>query len=349
MLTLQKRQEFYRAFSQKNSQYVGLFFVGVTSTGIFCHPTCPARTPKFENCEFFEHADEALAAGFRPCKRCHPLKFPQQTSQLIQTLINEIAQNPEKRWSENDLQQFQLDSSTVRRQFKKRFGLTFLEYARSRRLVFAREQIRGGERVMEAQLTTGYESGSGFRAAFGKIMGGAPSQSKEIQLLKAAWLDTPLGPMIALADEDSLHLLEFMDRKKTEQKIQQLKMRNNAALVPGTSAPLISIKEELDQYFRGTLKTFMTKTVFQGTDFQKSVWEELKKIPFGETRSYADLAKSIGNPLAVRAVGGANGMNCLAIIVPCHRVINTSGALGGYAGGIGRKEWLLKHEKKPRN
>lgn len=199
---------------------------------------------------------------------------------------------------------------------------------------------------MEAQLTTGYESGSGFRAAFGKIMGEAPRESDDIQHLKACWLDTPLGPMIALADEGSLHLLEFMDQKKTEQKIEQLKKRNNASIVPGTSAPLISIKEELDQYFKGKLTTFTTQTVFQGTDFQKSVWEELKKIPYGETCAYADLARSIGNPLAVRAVGGANGLNCLAIMVPCHRVIYASGALGGYAGGLGRKEWLLQHEKK---
>ena len=209
-MIVKRKREFYQALIDKKTEYEGVFYVGVKTTGVFCRPTCPARKPKFENCEFFDTAQEALLASFRPCKRCRPLSHPNQVSELVQTLVEAIEENPEKRWKDRDFREFSVDVSTARRQFKKRFGMTFVEYARARRMGIAMKQIRAGDPIIDAQLSTGYESSSGFRDAFSRIMGAAPTKLGTTNILKASWLDTPLGPMIAIADENSLYLLEFV-------------------------------------------------------------------------------------------------------------------------------------------
>ena len=190
-----------------------------------------------------------------------------------------------------------------------------------------------------------YESGNGFRDAFTRMME-APASSGHNNILKAAWLDTQLGPMIAIADEYALYLLEFIDCKGLEREIERLKQKTKSAIIFGVAPPINSIKSELSRYFDGDLVEFKTPIFFVGSVFQKSVWGALKLIPYGKTRSYADIAKTIGKPTAFRAVAQANGANQLALVIPCHRVINTNGNLGGYAGGVTRKEWLLHHEKK---
>lgn len=345
MLCDKKKLDYYQALTTKNPGYEGVFYVGVKTTGIFCRPTCPARKPKFENCEFFKTAKEALLASFRPCRRCQPLSHPNQVSLVIQTLAKAIEANPEKRWKGRDFRELSIDESTARRQFKKRFGMTFVEYARARRMGIAMKQIREGNTVIDAQLSTGYESSSGFRDAFAKIMGTPPSQ-KNIRILKATWIDTKLGPMIAIADEDGLYLLEFIDRRGLEREVESLRKKLNAAIIPGETKIIKSIESEIAQYFDGKNLVFKTPIHMNGTPFQKSVWEELRRIPVGETRSYLDIAKSINKPTAFRAVALANGANPLCIIVPCHRVINSNGELGGYGGGVARKQWLLDLEKK---
>jgi AraC family transcriptional regulator of adaptative response/methylated-DNA-[protein]-cysteine methyltransferase len=155
--------------------------------------------------------------------------------------------------------------------------------------------------------------------------------------MSSATIETPLGSMIALADDDALYHLAFMDE-----------MHANISLfhvTPGTNALIRSIQDELAQYFAGTLKVFTTPLSFIGTEFQQTTWRALQQIPHGETRSYAKLACMIEKPTAFRAVANANGANPISIVVPCHRVINSNGKLGGYAGGISRKEWLLRHER----
>lgn len=346
MITAENRKEYYRALIDKKREYEGVFFVGVKTTGVFCRPTCPARKPKFEHCEFFETAQQALLASFRPCKRCRPLSHPNQVSKLIQTLVEAVEENPEKRWKDKDFQALSVDASTARRQFKKRFGMTFVEYARARRMGLAMKQIRSGKAVIDAQLSTGYESSSGFRDAFSRIMGAAPTKLGQVNILKASWLDTPLGPMIAIADEKDLYLLEFVDRRGLEREVERLRKKIKSAIIPGHTLPINSIEKELQHYFEGTLAEFKTPLFFLGSPFQKRVWQELKKIPSGNTRSYLEIAVAIGKPKAYRAVAQANGANQFAIIIPCHRVINSNGELGGYGGGLSRKKWLLNHEKK---
>lgn len=150
----------------------------------------------------------------------------------------------------------------------------------------------------------------------------------------STFIETPLGPMIAIADDVSLYLLEFADKKSLE----------HGNIVKGTPPPIISIKCELKSYFDKTLQNFQTPICMVGSDFQKKAWEELRRTPYGETRSYLNQATNLGKPTAFRAVANANGANKLAVIIPCHRIIRSNGALGGYAGGIEKKEWLIRHE-----
>ena len=232
MISEKDKKTYYQALLERNKSYDGLFFVGVKTTGIFCHASCPARKPKYENCDFFLTAKDALLASFRPCERCKPILPPNQAAPIIEKLIKAVENNPTKRWKDQDFREIGVDQSTARRQFKKRFNMTFIEYARSRRMGMAMKQIKNGESIIEAQLESGYESASGFRDAFSKIMGDAPTKSN-VLILKATWLDTPLGPMIAIVDEKFLYLLEFTDRRGLEKEIERLRKRMRASIIPG--------------------------------------------------------------------------------------------------------------------
>lgn len=338
-------QEYYQALIEKNSEYDGIFYVGVKTTDVFCRPTCPARKPKFENCLFFETAQQALVAGFRPCQRCRPLSHPKHIPEIVQQLVDIVEANPERKWRSADVREFFIDPSTARRQFKKRFGMTFVEYARARRIRLAMKHIKNGTTVIDAQVSAGYESGSGFREAFSRIIGTAPSLAEQNRILEAAWFDTKLGPMIAIADEESLYLLEFGDRDGLERQIERLRSKTKTAIIPGHTSPIDKVEAELHQYFAGNLQVFKTPITQIGTPFQRLVWDELKRIPFGETRSYSELAAAVEKSSAVRAVAQANGANQFAIIIPCHRVIGAKGDYVGYGGGLSRKQWLIRHEQ----
>lgn len=166
------------------------------------------------------------------------------------------------------------------------------------------------------------------------------------QILKSLSIETKLGSMTAIADENYLYLLEFSDCKKYAREIKRLKENLCANIISGENAILKKIKKELKNYFDGKNFHFTTPIKLIGSEFQKNVWNALQKIPPGKTQSYLNTAKAVKKPKAFRAVANANGANQLAIIIPCHRVINSNGEMGGYAGGVSRKEWLLSHEKK---
>lgn len=164
-------------------------------------------------------------------------------------------------------------------------------------------------------------------------------------MIYSSTLKSPLGTMIALSDERSLYLLEFADCPGLEKEIEKVCSATKSKVIEGTSVPLQSIAQELKAYFAGELRCFTTPFQVLGTPFQQRTWAALQDIPYGETRSYAGLACAVEKPTAHRAVANANGANQLAILIPCHRVINTGGALGGYKGNLMRKKWLLDHEK----
>lgn len=158
-------------------------------------------------------------------------------------------------------------------------------------------------------------------------------------------INTPLGEVFAVADESHLYLLEFIERVDFTKQKNKLQKILNTSINSGSNSILKNIESELTSYFDGTLTKFTTPIKLMGTDFQMKVWEALLTISAGKTQSYLELACSIHKPTSCRAVARANSLNRLAIIVPCHRIINTGGALGGYAGGLDRKAWLLNHEK----
>lgn len=162
--------------------------------------------------------------------------------------------------------------------------------------------------------------------------------------LNSILIDTPIGKMLAISNPDKLLLLEFTDKPNLEREIEKLIAKTKSVIMPGETNVTRLIKSEITNYFEGTLKEFKTPIHPMGSPFQNNVWQELTRIPYGQTRSYAELANSIGNKKAYRAVAKANSTNQLAIIIPCHRVIGSNGGLGGYAGGIERKKWLIAHE-----
>ena len=164
--------------------------------------------------------------------------------------------------------------------------------------------------------------------------------------LKLAQITTPLQDMIIIGDDHALYLLAFVDSEDVEAHLTRIKKRTGLNILSGVTEPILLVQQECKHYFNGTLKQFTTPLHFLGSPFQQSVWNALQNIPYGETRSYAALAHAVGNPKAHRAVAGANHVNPFTIIVPCHRVIYADGSLGGYAGGLARKQWLLDHERK---
>lgn len=332
----------YAIFRDKELSFDGYIFMGVTSTGIFCRPGCPAKLPKPENCTYHLTAKKALEAGFRACKRCHPAGGD---TAVIRALITLIEDDPSAKITTSALAKHGIDAAAARRHFLSRFGMSFSDYARARRLAIAAKTLSSGGSVLDAQLDAGFESPSGFRSAYAKTFGSAPNKGNPEPLF-IAWLDTPMGRMIAIADETALFLLEFTNRKNMRRQFERLRKIQNRPVLPGRTAITDQIEAELGQYFEGHLESFNTPLTTSGTDFQRETWEALQTIPHGETRSYAQLAVMIGRPAAVRAVASANANNGLALIIPCHRVIEKNGGLGGYAGGIDRKQKLLDLESK---
>ncbi|MEO1041261.1 MAG: trifunctional transcriptional activator/DNA repair protein Ada/methylated-DNA--[protein]-cysteine S-methyltransferase [Pseudomonadota bacterium] len=346
MMLLDDTDDLYTALLERDPRFEGRVFVGVTTTGIFCRLTCPAKKPKKENTQFFDSVTSCIEAGFRPCKRCHPLRSANEADPVVEQLLEALEAAPLKRWSEADVAALGVDPSTARRKFRAAFGATFLEIARLRRVRAGAESRKKGEKTVEAQLEAGFESPSGFRSAFAKLLGRAPGSLTGKEDLKADFLDTPLGPMIVLADDKALWLLEFADRKAINRQLQVTERDFGAPIGLGTNDIIEEAKRQIAAYFDAKRNDFDLPLAQFGTPFFQTVWDELRHIPIGATRSYKELAEAIGRPTAMRAVARANASNRLAIVIPCHRVIAANGDLAGYAGGTWRKSWILQHERE---
>lgn len=335
-----------RAFYERDPAAEGIFLVGVRTTGIFCRPTCKARKPKPENISFYPNASTALHEGYRPCKLCKPLDSVLPPPPLVQQLRDAVEADPTGRITEKELAARGIDPSTARRQFRRYYGMTFHAYARARRMGLALRAIGTGERVTEAQFAQGFESASGFRKAVHRLFGAPPKDAAHQQrLLFAERFTTPLGRMLAIADDEGLHVLDFVDRRGLENKLLNLRERRKVVVVPGKHPVLTAAAEQLAEYFAGNRQTFDLPLAPLGSAWERSAWEHLQGIPYGQTQSYGTMAGALGRAGAARAVGRANGLNYLAIIVPCHRVIAANGNLTGYGGGLWRKQWLLDHER----
>jgi AraC family transcriptional regulator of adaptative response/methylated-DNA-[protein]-cysteine methyltransferase len=336
----------YRALVNRDASFEGIFFVGVRTTGIFCRPTCTAKKPARENVDFFATPSEALGNGYRPCLRCHPLDANAHPPRLIEQLRAEVERAPGGRVTDKELAAMAIDPSTARRQFKRHYGMTFQAYHRARRMGLALKEVRKGGRVDEARNGSGFESESGFREAFTKIFGDPPTVARTRAPLFAQRIDTPLGAMIAVADDRGLRLLEFIDRRATERELSVLRKRLRTNVVPGDHRYLTAARQQLSDYFSVKSLEFDIPLAPVGSEFQLRAWKILRSIPVGETRSYSWMAKRLGDENARRAVGRANGTNMICIVIPCHRVIRADGTLCGYGGGLWRKKWLLDHERR---
>ena len=335
----------YRALVNRDPSFEGIFFVGVRTTGIFCRPTCTAKKPARENVDFFATPSEALHGGYRPCLRCHPMDPGKRPPKLIERLRAEVERAPGGRLTDKELAAIAIDPSTARRQFKRHYGMTFQAYYRARRLGLALREVRRGGRVDEAKNGSGFESASGFREAFSRIFGDPPTAAKSRAPMFAERIETPLGGMIAVADDEGLRLLEFADRRALEGELSMLRKRLRTNVVPGEHPHLETIRSQLADYFSGRKLEFDIPLAPVGSAFQLRAWEILRSIPVGETRSYSWMARRLGDENARRAVGRANGTNMICIVIPCHRVIRADGTLCGYGGGLWRKKWLLDHER----
>jgi AraC family transcriptional regulator of adaptative response/methylated-DNA-[protein]-cysteine methyltransferase len=343
--TLPSLSEMKRAVYNKDRSYDGIFFVAVRSTNIFCRPSCPARKPLEKNITFFPAARDALFAGFKPCKRCNPLRVNGDSPAWVQKLFGLVESSPVNRLRDSDLRKAGIEPSRARRYFTKNFGMTFHAFSRSRRLGEALAKIREGRSIDDVVFDNGYGSHSGFRDAFGKLFGKPPGRSRDSEYILTSLTESPLGPIMLAANSKGLCMAEFSDRRMLEHQAETLRRYFRCAIVPGENEFIKKAKHELNEYFEGKLTGFSIPLVFPGTEFQQKVWGELLKIPYGETISYEELARRTGDRKASRAVGSANGLNRIGVIIPCHRVVNKNGKLGGYGGGLWRKQWLLDMEK----
>lgn len=350
----------YAAMLRRDPAFDGLFFVGVTSTGIYCRPVCPARPPLRKNCTFHGSADQAQAAGFRACKRCRPESAPGSPAwngtaasvaralKLIDAGALDAVEAPVPVEALGD--RLGVGARQVRRLFARHLGVSPVAVAQAKRLAAAVVLIDKGRLPMaQVAAAAGFGSVRRFNEVFSSVHGETPAARRKrtkgvtmMQMTLSRYAAPVAGLMLVTDDEGRLRALDFID---FEERMRRLLARHYGVvdLVEG-EAPA-AIIAALDGYFAGDLAALDGVPVATGgTEFQKSVWAALRAIPAGETRGYGALAAALGKPGAARAVGLANGLNPVGIVVPCHRVIGATGALTGYAGGVERKRWLLRHE-----
>lgn len=332
----------YDAFDRRDRSLDGQFVGAVKTTGIYCKPSCPARRPLRENVEFFWKAGDARKAGYRACLRCKPDEVGRDREAVVLAL--ELIGHSE------DALSLEAVAGAVgyaphhfHRLFKRETGVTPAVYARSLRAKRAAEALESEGSVTDAIYDSGYSGPSRFYANTKGHLGMTPSAWKNGGAgvtIRWAVVPTALGQMLLAATDKGICRLSF-----DEDETALLKRFPKALIIAGGKA--------LEDLVAGAIAAIDHPSQMpdlpldvSGTAFQQAIWAELRRIPPGETRTYADIAAAVGKPKAVRAAGSANGANNVAVLIPCHRVIRTDGGLGGYAYGVERKEKLLKTERK---
>jgi len=330
----------WAAFMRRDRRWDGRVFGAVKTTGIYCKPSCPARRPKRDNVEFFGSADEARGAGYRACLRCKPDEVGRDREAVAKAarLIEQADEAPSLA---------ELAAAVgyaphhFQRLFKRDLGVSPAEYARALRTRRAEGALAANGRVTDAIYEAGYAGPSGFYSDAKERMGMTPSAWRDGgrgETIRWTIFDSPLGQMLIAATSKGICRLTFDDSEES------LRRRFPRAEIVHDDGGLRELVEGALVAIEQPLAARDLPIDVAGTAFQESVWRELRKIPLGETRSYAQIAAAIGQPKAVRAVGTANGDNHVAVLIPCHRVIRSDGTLGGYAGGLDRKRKLLDAE-----
>ena len=340
---------YWDAVQNRDSRYNGIFVYAVRSTGVYCRPTCPSRRPRREQVVFFNSFDEAEAAGFRPCQRCHPRvdvspDDPQEIVRRACQLLEENLVNPLT--LEMLGRKLHLSPSYLHRIFKAATGLTPRQYALGKRLEHFKSGLKDGKDVTTALYDAGFSSSSRLYEGAASRLGMTPAvyrrggQGMQIHYTIAS---TYLGRMLVAATTQGICAVSFGDEDAQLETF--LRAEYPAAAVERDAEGLDAWVKALLAHLEGQQPDLSLPLDLQATAFQQRVWAELRKIPYGETRSYADVAGAIGQPQAVRAVANACARNPAVLVTPCHRVVRSDGSLGGYRWGIQRKQALLAHER----
>jgi len=340
MRTIDQEQA-WAAFERRDRSWDGRVIGAVKTTRIYCKPSCPARRPKREHVEFFLDGETAQAAGYRACLRCRPDEVGRDREAVAKAVeLIEAAEEP--------LLLADLAAAVgyaphhFQRLFTRDLGVSPASYARALRARRAQSHLEEDKPVTHAIYDAGYAAPSRFYADAEVRIGMTPSAWRDGgrgETIRFVITDSPLGPLLVAATAKGICRLTFDEDESA------LKRRfPNADIRPDDG----TIAEWVDSALAAISTPSAARELpidVRGTAFQEAVWRELRRIPLGETRSYADIAKAVGQPGAVRAVGTANGSNPVAVLVPCHRVIRSDGSLGGYAGGLDRKRKLLEAER----
>jgi AraC family transcriptional regulator, regulatory protein of adaptative response / methylated-DNA-[protein]-cysteine methyltransferase len=341
----------WQAVSQRNQDYDGQFVVAVKTTGIYCRPSCSSRTPKRENVQFYEEPKEAERMGFRACKRCHPKdSFAlDEQAERVQMLCDYIQANlMSEKLSLEDLSHVAHWSPFhLQRTFKEVMGITPRQYAEARRIKCFKEQLKAGLSVTTAAMDAGYSSSSRVYDHAYSRLGMTPSdyqQGGDDITIAYHIAESPLGRLLIGMTERGICAIEM--GSNDEELVKKLHKEFPAAYIyPDEEYLHVAMQAVLD-YLQGWQPHLDLPLDIRVTAFQQRVLDALLRIPYGETRSYGEIAQMIGQPKAARAVGNACNKNPVPLVIPCHRVVGSDGDLVGYAFGLERKEQLLKLEKE---
>ncbi|MFZ1742341.1 MAG: bifunctional DNA-binding transcriptional regulator/O6-methylguanine-DNA methyltransferase Ada [Pontixanthobacter sp.] len=326
----------------KDRRFDGVFVTGVHSTGIYCRPSCPARAPKRENVRFYANCDDAERAGLRACKRCAPDQQSRDEG-AVKDALGLLQRSDEVVSLEKLATLTAYSPAHFQRVFKRAVGLSPSAYQRALRRERASDALSEGRSVTEAIYEAGYSAPSRFYDDRKERMAMTPSawtKGGDGVTIRWAVVETSLGAMLVAATDKGVCRLSF-NEGETELRDRFPK----AALEQGGAEFGALLQRVVDAVEQPGLGLDIPLDV-QGTAFQEAVWQQLRQIPLGETRSYAEIAAAVGKPKAVRAAGSANGANNVAVLIPCHRVVRSDGTMGGYAYGLDIKRALLEKEAK---
>ena len=340
--------ECWTALENRDGAAAGRFLYGVKTTGVYCRPGCTSRLPLRRNTAFYETSAEAEAAGLRPCKRCRP-SDPSAASRHIAAIEKACAR---LRASETTPRLAELAEAAAlspyhfHRVFKQVTGTTPRDYARTHRLGLLADKLEAGEKVTQAIYGAGFGSSSGAYAAAPAALGMTPAARRRGgrgETIRYATVATPLGQALVAATDRGVCMTALGD--DAAPLAAQLRQRFPAATLIEDKAALGDWAQRIVGFITAPERNLDLPLDIRGTAFQTRVWRALQKIPLGKTASYAEIAASLGQPSAVRAVAQACAANKLALLVPCHRVVRSDGDLAGYRWGVERKRELLARER----
>ena len=343
------KQEFLQAVMERNASFDGAFVFAVRSTKIYCRPSCPARRPKIENIQLFINFRDAETEGFRACLRCRPQNGGDNSQrEFVEKICRLIEENDDEPISLDMLAaELAISPSHLQRTFKKATGISPAEFAQSRRINKFKTNVKESGDVTTAMYGAGFNSSSRLYEKAAEEFGMTPAtyaRGGKGAAISYATTVCALGHLLVAATEKGICAVSLGD---TEAELEEsLLTEFSEAEIKRDDFGLKNYLEEIARHLDGNDMRLDLPFDVRATAFQRRVWQELKKIPLGETRSYKQIAEQIGNVKSVRAVARACATNPVAVLTPCHRVVGADGNLSGYAWGIERKKKLLENEKQ---